>query len=223
MHYPCINKHDPLILASASPRRKRLLEQAGLPFRVVTSHVDEKIRCGSPEKTVCLLAEKKAFEVFPLAGGWILGADTAVVITAGASQTAAKHSPEDIILGKPQDAADACRMLRLLSAQKHRVITGFCLLDPSGKSIHSEAVSTRVSIKKLTDREIDAYIRTNEPFGKAGSYAIQGIGSFMVKSIAGSYTNVVGLPLHALIKALISVGALKYFPLPGLSLPKDLG
>ena len=223
MHYPCINKHNPLILASASPRRKRLLEQAGLPFRAVTSHVDEEIRYGSPEKTVCLLAEKKAFEVFPLAGGWILGADTAVVIAASASQTMAKHShTEEIILGKPQDAEDACRMLRLLSAQEHRVITGFCLLDPSGTSIHSEAVSTRVSIKELTDREIGAYIRTNEPFGKAGSYAIQGIGSFMVKSIAGSYTNVVGLPLHALIKALISVGALKGFPIPGLSLPKDL-
>ena len=105
-------------------------------------------------------------------------------------------------------------MLRLLSGREHRVITGFCLLDPSGGAVHSEAVSTRVSIKTLSDQEIDAYVLSEEPFGKAGSYAIQGVGSFMVKGITGSYTNVVGLPLYALIKALIRVGALKSYPLP---------
>ncbi len=223
MYYPGINTHNPLILASASPRRKQLLGQAGLPFRAIPSRVAEEIHDSSPEKTACLLAGKKALEIFPRAGGWVLGADTTVVVAAGALQPATKHShTEEIILGKPRDAEDASRMLRFLSDREHRVITGFCLLDPSGESVHSEAVSTRVSIKKLSDQEINAYIRSDEPFGKAGSYAIQGIGSFMVKSIAGSYTNVVGLPLYALIKALIGVGALKSYPLSGLSLPKNL-
>ncbi len=205
MNYPCIDKQNPLILASASPRRKDLLEQAGLPFRPVTSQEEENGRCQSPEQTACYFAEKKASEVYSRIGqSWVLGADTIVVIAADS----------DIILGKPKDAKEARDMLCLLSGKEHRVVTGFCILDPSGRSTHSEAVSTRVYIKELTDLEIDAYIKTKEPFGKAGSYAIQGIGSFMVKGISGSYTNVVGLPLYALIKALISAGALNSFPLP---------
>lgn len=215
MHYPGIHKQNPLILASASPRRKQLLGQAGLPFRAIPSHVAEEFQAGSPDETACLLAEKKAVEVFPRTGGWVLGADTAVVVAADALQPPPKHSrAEEIILGKPQDAEDARRMLRLLSGREHRVVTGFCLLDPSGGAVHTEAVSTKVSIKKLSDQEIDAYVLSDEPFGKAGSYAIQGVGSFMVKGITGSYTNVVGLPLYALIKALTGVGALKSYPLP---------
>ncbi len=105
-------------------------------------------------------------------------------------------------------------MLRLLRGVEHSVVTGFCILDPSGKIAHSEAVSTLVRFKRLRQEEIDAYISTGEPFGKAGSYAIQGVGAFMVESISGSYTNVVGLPVCAVIKALISTGALKAFPLP---------
>jgi septum formation protein len=105
-------------------------------------------------------------------------------------------------------------MLTLLSGKEHRVITGICILDPSGKVAHSEAVTTLVRFIKLTERQIKAYIRTGEPYGKAGSYAIQGIGAFMVESITGSYTNVVGLPLSALIQALLTVGALRGFPLP---------
>ncbi len=205
MNYSYINKQNPLILASASPRRKLLLEQAGLPFRPVTSQVAEDGLCQTPEQTACHFAEKKAFEVYSrIDPSWVLGADTIVVIAADS----------DIILGKPKDAKEAGFMLRLLSGKEHRVVTGFCILDPSGRLTHSEAVSTRVHIKEITDMEIDAYIKTQEPFGKAGSYAIQGIGSFMVKGISGSYTNVVGLPLYALIKALISEGALNSFPLP---------
>lgn len=105
-------------------------------------------------------------------------------------------------------------MLRLLSGRAHDVITGFCILNPFGETAHSEAVTTRVYIKELTDQEIDDYVNTNEPLDKAGSYAIQGIGSFLVKGISGSYTNVVGLPLFALIKALVAVGAIERFPLP---------
>ena len=103
-------------------------------------------------------------------------------------------------------------MLGLLSGKEHSVITGFCILDPSGSTAHSEEIITRVKMKRLTDEEIDGYTATGEPFGKAGSYAIQGIGAFMVESISGPYTNVVGLPLCALVKALIACGALKKFP-----------
>ena len=119
---------------------------------------------------------------------------------------------DDKMFGKPQDSENARRMLFLLSGREHRVITGFCLLNPSGSVAHFEAVTTLVRIKELTGQEIKAYVSTGEPNGKAGSYAIQGIGSFMVEAISGSYTNVVGLPLCAVIRSLISVGALKRFP-----------
>lgn len=215
MSYPFIEKKNPLILASASPRRKSLLTQVGLPFRSETSHVNEEGPCRDPAQAACRLAKKKAREVyFRIGESWVLGADTIVVIDRTRSQVPETHieSP-NTILGKPTDKKDACHMLRLLSGREHNVITGFCILDPSGETAHSEAVSTRVHIKALSDPEIDAYVNTKEPFGKAGSYAIQGIGSFMVKSISGSYANVVGLPLFALIKALVAVGAIESFPL----------
>jgi len=201
MAFPLINKAYPLILASASPRRRELLTQIQISFRVVASEVDEQ-ETGHEPTEVCLgLAEKKAIQVHRLAGpDWVLGADTIVVIAGR-------------ILGKPRDEADAREMLALLAGTGHRVITGFCVIDPSGLPVHSEAVSTDVRFKPLSDREIEAYVRTGEPFGKAGAYAIQGIGAFMVESISGSYSNVVGLPVCALIKALIRVGAIETFPL----------
>jgi septum formation protein len=104
-------------------------------------------------------------------------------------------------------------MLMVLAGKEHRVITGFALLDPSGEVAHSEEVTTRVSVRGLSKQEIEAYIATGEPFGKAGSYAIQGIGAFMIEGIAGSYTNVVGLPICAVVQALIHTGALDHFPL----------
>ena len=176
--------------------------QMGLPFRIAPSDLDEKEMGDETLRISRVLAEKKAIRVYPLAGSsWILGADTIVVI-------------KNRILGKPQDNAEAREMLCLLSGVEHAVVTGFCILNPLGEITHSEAVSTAVRFKRLEKEEIEAYISTGEPFGKAGSYAIQGVGSFMVESISGSYTNVVGLPLCAVIKALIRVGALKAFPLP---------
>ena len=201
MSFPVISEDFLMTLASVSPRRKRLLEQMNLPFHVEPSDVDEKETGGQSTEICRRLAEKKAIRVHSLAGpSWILGADTVVVI-------------KNRILGKPQDNAEAREMLRLLSGVEHSVVTGFCILSPSGKIAHSEAVSTAVRFKGLEEEEIEAYISTGEPFGKAGAYAIQGVGSFMVESISGSYTNVVGLPICAVIKALISVGALKTFPL----------
>jgi septum formation protein len=202
MRFSFINEQYPLILASASPRRKRLLTQIGLPFRSVASNVNEKGLSGDPTQSSRLLAEKKAFQVYSKnKESWILGADTVVAI-------------DHHMLGKPENSDNVRQMLTLLSGKEHRVITGICILTPSGKVAHSEAVTTLVRFIKLTGHQIEAYIRTGEPYGKAGSYAIQGIGSFMVESISGSYTNVVGLPLCALIKALLTVGTLRNFPLP---------
>ena len=197
MSFPDISRQYPLILASSSPRRKSLLEQISIPFRSITSDVTEDCRIDDPEPASIFLAEKKAVKGSAVSGeSWVLGADTMVAV-------------DGRILGKPKNEEDARQMLSLLSGKEHRVITGFCIINPAFEVVHSEAISTLVRIKKLNRDEIENYIDTGEPFGKAGSYAIQGIGSFMVETISGSYTNVVGLPVCALIKALISVGALK--------------
>ena len=198
-----IGRENPLILASASPRRKRLLEQARLPFEIEVSQILEETAARLAPEAVCLrLAREKAMDVSSRTRpSWILGADTIVVMG-------------DKVLGKPVDKKDALDMLSLLSGNVHHVMTGFCIVGPSGASDHLETVSTTVKVKELDENEMQAYVDTGEPFGKAGAYAIQGVGSFMVESISGSYTNVVGLPLCAVIKALLKVGALKGFPLP---------
>lgn len=202
MSFQTISRENPLILASNSPRRKRLLQQIGLPFRSLPSDVDENQAPGEPPVKAVLLAEKKAKAVYSQSKeSWILGADTMVVVGRR-------------ILGKPRDHEDIHSMLSRLSGQEHEVITGFCLLNPSGGMAHSEAITTLVKMKRLGEEEINAYVATGEPFGKAGGYAIQGVGAFMVESISGSYTNVVGLPVCALIKSLLALGALKDFPLP---------
>jgi septum formation protein len=201
MRQSVISRESPLFLASSSPRRKRLLKQIGVPFRSFSSAIKEELTGGEPALNSRLLAEKKAMAVFSRSdGNWVLGADTIVVL-------------DDVGLGKPGDKEEACSMLVQLSGREHRVITGFCLVDPEGHPAHSESVITTVRMKALAESEIRGYVATEEPFGKAGSYAIQGLGSFMVESISGSYTNVVGLPLCALVKALLGTGAIKVFPL----------
>ncbi len=195
-----IHETYPLILASASPRRKQLIDQMGIPNRVAPSRVREEDAQEHPEELCRHLALLKAKEVFLREkAGWVLGADTIVVVM-------------DQVLGKPESPEDAERMLCLLSGKVHQVMTGFCIFDPSGSVAHSESVSTAVYFKPLNEQEVAGYIRTGEPFGKAGAYAIQGVGAFMVESISGSYTNVVGLPMCAVIKALVRCGALKSFP-----------
>ena len=156
---------------------------------------------GEPVEACIRLAREKAVDVSSRAkSSWILGADTIVVVG-------------DTVLGKPADKKDALCMLSLLSGKVHRVITGFCILSPMAANVHLEAVSTTVTVKELDENEMEAYVDTGEPFGKAGGYAIQGIGSFIVESISGSYTNVVGLPLCSVIKVLLKAGALESFPL----------
>lgn len=181
-----------MILASKSPRRRYLLEQAGLKFSVMPSNIDEtKIPLSSPETYVRHLSEAKAGSVsqkYP--DKWVIGADTIVL-------------NNEEILGKPQSEDDARTMLKQLSGQTHQVLTGYAVVCKAKSRKFSETIKTDVLFKHLTDEEIQWYIQTKEPFGKAGSYAIQGIGSFLVKSICGSYTNVVGLPVCEVIEFLI--------------------
>ena len=186
-----------LILASKSPRRRYLLKQAGLAFTVIPSHFDESnVPLSSPEIYVKLLAEAKANQVsedYP--EKWVIGADTIVMI-------------DESLLGKPESRAEARLMLKRLSGKTHQVFTGYCICCKSKNRRYSEVIKTEVRFKKLSDIEIEWYIRTNEPFDKAGAYAIQGLGTFLVKSIKGSYTNVVGLPVCEVIEFLINEGVI---------------
>jgi nucleoside triphosphate pyrophosphatase len=192
-----------LILASASPRRRELLQQAGVTCTVIPSNTDEHIRPGeTPEVYALRVARAKAAAVSThQSGNWVLGADTIVVI-------------DDSILGKPGDAADGFRMLRLLSGRSHRVMTAFVLLDPNGQAYANQVVSSQVNFKVLTDTQIQEYLATGEPFDKAGAYAVQGIGAALVEKVEGSYTNVVGLPLYEVLTVLHSAGLCPYTDAP---------
>jgi septum formation protein len=189
------NSTPPLILASASPRRRELLQQTGVTFTVIPSNTDEDIRPGeAPEVYALRVAREKATDVAThQSGNWVLGADTIVAI-------------DDTILGKPRDAADGFRMLRLLSGRTHRVMTAFVLLDPNGQAYANQIVTSQVNFKALTDTQIQEYLATGEPFDKAGAYAVQGIGAALVDQVEGSYTNVVGLPLDEVLTVLHSAG-----------------
>jgi septum formation protein len=193
-----------LVLASASPRRAELLRTAGIDFDVLIANVDESIR---PEETpaqhVARLAEEKALRVLPQAARRpVLGADTVVLV-------------DGQILGKPADAADAARMLRMLSGRQHQVMTGVALIPEPAKAgphdrilpagahalpydaiVMSDGIEvTTVEFASLSDPEIAGYIASGEPLDKAGAYAIQGLASRFVTRIEGSYSNVVGLPV----------------------------
>ncbi|MEW5736854.1 MAG: Maf family protein [Thermodesulfobacteriota bacterium] len=186
----------PLILASASPRRRELLQGAGVPFEVVESGVDENgEESGSPAELAKALARKKALAVaarFP--GRFVLGADTIVVV-------------DGAVLGKPSGPDEARRMLSLLSGRSHIVVTGFCLVREPEGDILCDSAATEVWFKDLSEPEINWYLKTGEPYDKAGGYAIQGHGCFMVSRISGSYTNVVGLPLAETLALLYRTGA----------------
>jgi len=190
--------NHPLILASASPRRRYLLEQAGLTFRVIPSTIDESsVPVDPPEDYVRMLAEAKAMEIarrYP--ESWVIGADTIVLIG-------------DAVLGKPDTEAQARQMLKALSGKTHRVLTGYCICCKAEERAFSETVETKVLFKALTETEIDWYLSTDEPFDKAGAYAVQGLGSFLVKRIEGSYTNVVGLPICEVMEFLLREGVVK--------------
>lgn len=171
----------PLVLASASPRRKDLLARLGAPFSTRPAEIDETQAPGeAPDDYVLRLAKEKAKAVWH-EGEWTLGSDTTVVLN-------------DSVLGKPEDAADASRILRALSGKTHAVLTGICFFN--GSREESCVERTRVTFDSLSGEEIDTYIETGEPFGKAGAYAIQGHGARFVRRIDGCYYNVVGLPVN---------------------------
>lgn len=185
-----------LILASASPRRAQLLQQAGFTFRVDVSAVDESLDpAWTPAEAVVELARQKAHEVAARHrdAAVVLAADTIVVV-------------EGRIHGKPRDEADACRMLEALSDRWHEVYTGWCLVFPGGESDRVGAERTEVHVAPLDPATIERYVATGEPLDKAGAYAIQGRGSLFVDAIRGDYHNVVGLPVHAIGRALLQSG-----------------
>ncbi len=179
-----------LVLASASPRRRELLAARGIAFDIVPSHIGEIPLPGEPPETFAQrIAREKAYEVASEhPGRCILAADTVVIV-------------DDAMFGKPADADEARRMLEALSGRTHRVRTAVALLLPDA-SLHETAVETLVEFRRLSAAEIDAYVDSGEPFDKAGAYAIQGGARTFVRHVWGSYSNVVGLPIEAVLHLL---------------------
>jgi septum formation protein len=175
---------EKLVLASSSPRRAEILERAGWPHEIMVAGIDESVLPNEePAVYVQRLARSKAEAVASrLSDGVVLGADTTVVV---ANQ----------ILGQPVDDADARRMLRLLNAKWHDVLTGVAVLRVGGET-RVGYETTRVRFAQMSEKEIDWYIATGEPFGKAGAYAIQGKASLFIAEIEGDYFNIMGLPIR---------------------------
>jgi septum formation protein len=190
-----------LVLASASPRRITLLAQAGIePDSVRPSSIDETPKKGEmPRSLVMRLARAKAEETRDLiandrdiADGYILAADTVVAVGRR-------------ILGKPAFVEEAVACLQLLSGRNHRVLTCVCLITPEDR-VRLKVVDTRVRFKRLSKEDIESYVASREWRGKAGGYAIQGLAGCFVQKLAGSYTNVVGLPVTEVVSMLIGEG-----------------
>jgi septum formation protein len=184
-----------IILASASPQRKELLEKIGLKFQVDPSNFPENLRQDlPPEGVVKFISIGKASTVavkYPDA--IIIAADTIGVL-------------KDRIIGKPHTSEEASKMLQSMSGKIHRVITGLTLIDTSSGKMLTRTVETKVRFKKLSPAEIQFYVQSGEPQDKAGGYAIQGMGALIVEKISGDYYNVVGLPLSTLADCLKEFG-----------------
>lgn len=186
-----------LILASSSPRRQELLREAGIAFAIHAPHINEDQQTGEPPLEYALrLAREKAQTVaghYPQR--YVLGADTIVVV-------------DSEVLGKPRDAGDAARMLRLLSGRAHQVTTAVSLVAPRART-ETRSCTTQVYFRKLAEDEIQQYVSGGEPMDKAGAYAIQGGASRWADRIEGEYSNVVGLPLSLVTEMLRMNGLLK--------------
>jgi nucleoside triphosphate pyrophosphatase len=183
------NCQQKLILASSSPRRAEILTAVGWPFEVLVAAVDETIRNGEdPVSYVKRLALAKARAAAEkLTSGLVLGADTTVVVAGE-------------ILGQPQDDTDARRMLELLSGKWHEVLTGIALVGVGTELCLVDCERTRVRFAQLSAVEIDWYVSTGEPMGKAGGYGVQGKAALFIEMIEGDYFNVVGLPIQLVYK-----------------------
>ena len=194
---------DRLVLASASPRRRELLERIGLAIEVSPADVDERVHDGeTPQAYVARIARAKAIAVARKDRSWVLAADTTVTL-------------EGTILGKAETAEEAAKMLRWLAGRTHQVLTAFVLIgEREDKTVVREGlVSTDVSFIELDAAILADYVASGEWRGKAGAYAIQGIAAALVREVRGSVTNVVGLPLAEVVAALREVGG----PLPRLA------
>lgn len=182
-----------IILASGSPRRKELLAQIGIAFKVIKSNAEEKITHTVPEEIVKELSYQKAADVAEgMKDGIILGADTIVCL-------------EHEIMGKPKDREDAYQMLERLQGRSHSVFTGVTLIkreEYQETTVRSFAVETKVQVHKMSKEEIEAYLDTKDSFDKAGSYGIQGPFAAYIDGIEGDYNNVVGLPIAAVYQEL---------------------
>ncbi|MDX1648961.1 MAG: Maf family protein [Myxococcota bacterium] len=181
-----------LVLASASPRRRRLLERMGIEFTVRPTRVPEDLReAEAPRQYVERLAREKAMAEAGERDELLLGSDTVVVL-------------DDEVLGKPRDAAHARELLRRLAGRTHRVLTGVAAIaEGASRVLH---VTTRVTMRAYDEAELRAYVATGEPLDKAGAYAIQGEGGRLVARVAGSRTNVIGLPVEETLRLLASLG-----------------
>ncbi|HNW82943.1 MAG TPA: Maf family protein [bacterium] len=185
-----------LILASASPRRFELLSCFGFPLKVIKPQIEEIIESGlTPEEIVKSLAFQKGDSVIKTTdyNNPLISADTIVVLNGA-------------ILGKPVDKENASNMMKMLSGQTHQVFTGVSVFY--NNKVDTFHVRSDVTFKKLSNKEIFDYCETDEPYDKAGAYAVQGIGSFMVRSINGSYSNVIGLPVSEVIEHFQKLGLL---------------
>jgi septum formation protein len=187
------------ILASASPRRIELLSLLGLRFEIMPSNVDEKFMEGeAPRDHVLRLSEEKAKLASALhPEAWVIGADTIVIINGD-------------VLGKPRTPDEAKEMLGKLSGQMHKVFTGFTVVRKSADILIRDAVESSVRFREIPEDEMAWYIRSQEPYDKAGGYAVQGMGAFFIKEIYGSYTNVMGLPLCEVVDVLKRIGAIDF-------------
>ena len=183
-----------IVLASTSPRRRELMERLGFPFDVIAPEGVEEIQEGAPREVVTRNASVKASKVAGgLRDGLVLGADTIVVV-------------DDIVMGKAENPLEARAMLTALKGRMHRVLTGLAVVDSETGRTDIAVVETRVWIHPLTGEEIEEYVSTGEPIGKAGGYAIQGGGGALVERIEGPFENVVGLPLSRLRSMLEGFG-----------------
>lgn len=184
-----------VILASTSPRRQELLSNTGLEFESVASDYEEDMSMDLPphELAKVLSAGKAEAVAKDYADHVVIGADTFVVF-------------QGKLLGKPKSEADAKRMLRAISGQPVSIITGYTIIDTAESKKLSESVETQIFIKPLTDSEIDNYIATGEPMDKAGAFAVQGLGGWIVERIEGDFFSVVGLPVFEILGHLRGMG-----------------
>jgi septum formation protein len=194
-----ISLSAPLILASASPRRQELLRAMDLKFKIIPAHINEIYLAGeSPRQHVKRLSGDKAMVIArKYSKAWVLGADTIVVI-------------DGLILGKPKSQTQAREMLQKLSGREHKVFTGFTIAHVDAEVYQTKVIQSSVRFKTISPREMEWYIACDEPYDKAGGYAVQGKGACFIQSIRGSYTNVIGLPLCEVLEAFKKLGSINF-------------